>query len=213
MVGGGGFGLVQWTPKSSLINHASALGISDYNNGDNQCEIVIQEIIGSSSIREWYTTSAFISNYYNSGATSDMIGISGNDFLHNTMGWTSDKLAIMFMAGYERPSYDPNVNHYTQRMSNALAWESYMGGIIPPSPDRPAPVGNVELRTSRFGDYYGTLYAYTNSLNESQKLVNAEYIKEYFLDKSYSMNSILVLVTCMDLISTLNPRILGKGNR
>ena len=211
--GGGGYGLVQWTPKSSLINHASALGISDYNNGDNQCEVVIQEIIGSSSIREWYTTSGFISNYYNSGATSDMIGISGNDFLHNTMGWTSDKLAIMFMVGYERPSYDPSVNHYTQRMSNALAWESYMGGIIPPSPDQPAPVGNVELRTSRFGDYYGTLYAYTNSLNDSQKLVNANYIKKFLENEGWTIESISVVVGAMDLISTLNPRILGKRYR
>ena len=132
VVGGGGFGLVQWTPKSSLINHAAALGISDYNNGDNQCQVVIQEIIGSSSIREWYTTSAFISNYYNSGATSDMIGITGGQFISNSMGWTADKLAIMFMAGYERPSYDPSVNHYQTRMSNALAWKQYMGGIIPP---------------------------------------------------------------------------------
>lgn len=132
VVGGGGFGLVQWTPKSSLINHASALGISDYNNGDNQCQVVIQEIIGSSSIREWYTTSAFISNYYNSGASSDMIGITGGQFISNSMGWTADKLAIMFMAGYERPSYDPSVNHYQARMSNALAWKQYMGGIIPP---------------------------------------------------------------------------------
>lgn len=132
MVGGGGFGLVQWTPKSSLINHASALGISDYNNGDNQCQVVIQEIVGSSSIREWYTTQAFISHYYNSGATSDMIGITGGQFISNSMGWTADKLAIMFMAGYERPSYDPSVNHYQQRMANATAWKQYMGGIIPP---------------------------------------------------------------------------------
>ena len=132
MVGGGGFGLVQWTPKSSLINNAAALGISDYNNGDNQCQVVIQEIVGSSSIREWYTTSAFISNYYNSGATSDMIGITGQEFISNSMGWTADKLAIMFMAGYERPSYDPSINHYQSRMSYAIAWKQYMGGIIPP---------------------------------------------------------------------------------
>lgn len=208
--GGGGYGLVQWTPKSVLINHASSLGLSDYNNGDNQCQVVIQEIIGSSAIREWYTTSAFISHYYNSGATSDMVGITGNDFLHNTMGWTADKLAIMFMAGYERPSYDPSLNHYQARMSYALSWRQYMNNIIPPSPVGPAPIGNIELRFSRFGDYYGTLYAYTNSLNDSQKQTNAIYIKEYFLDKNYSMNAILVLITCMDLISTLNPRLLGK---
>lgn len=207
--GGGGFGLVQWTPKSVLINHASSLGISDYNNGNNQCQVVIQEIIGSSSIREWYTTSAFISKYYNSGASSDMIGITGQEFLSNSMGWTSDKLAIMFMAGYERPSYDPSVNHYQSRMSYALAWEQYMQGVIPPPTPTPAPVGNVELRYSRFENYYGTLYAYTNTLSDPQKQENARYIKEYFLDKGYSIQAIIVLITCMDLISTLNPRFLG----
>ena len=63
-----------------------------------------------------------------------MIGITGDMFLHNPMNWTPDKLAIMFMAGYERPSYDPNINHYQNRMQNALNWFEYMGGVIPPTP-------------------------------------------------------------------------------
>ena len=101
-------GLVQWTPKSSLVNHASILGFSDYTNGDVQCAVVLNEVRGTpASVNEWYTTQAFISNYYNSGATQDMIGISGSDFLANSMGWSADKLAVLFMAGYERPSRDP----------------------------------------------------------------------------------------------------------
>ena len=132
--GGGGYGLVQWTPQSVLINHCSTLGLSPYTSGDVQIQVIIQEITGSSSVREWYTSSGFISNYYNSGATSDMVGISGSDFLNNTMNWTPDKLAVMFMAGYERPSYDPNINHYQNRMQNALNWFEYMGGVIPPTP-------------------------------------------------------------------------------
>ena len=63
-----------------------------------------------------------------------MIGITGQQFLSNSMGWSADKLAIIFMAGYERPSRDPSVNHYQARMSNALAWKQYMQGVIPPSP-------------------------------------------------------------------------------
>lgn len=132
--GGGGYGLVQWTPQSVLINHCSTLGLSPYTSGDVQIQVIIQEITGSSSVREWYTSSGFISNYYISGATSDMVGISGSDFLNNTMNWGPDKLAVMFMAGYERPSYDPNINHYQNRMQNALNWFEYMGGIIPPTP-------------------------------------------------------------------------------
>lgn len=138
--GGGGYGLVQWTPKQNLIDACSTLGLSPYTSGDVQIEVIIKEILGTpASIRQWYTTSGFISNYYNSGATSDMIGITGQQFLDNSMNWSADKLAVMFMAGYERPSYNPNVNHYTNRMQYALNWFSYMGGVAPPTP---TPIGN-----------------------------------------------------------------------
>lgn len=132
--GGGGYGLVQWTPKQDLIDACSTLSLSPYTSGDVQIQVVIEEIIGPSSVRQWYTSQAFIQNYYNSGATADMIGISGLDFLDNTMNWNPDKLAVLFMAGYERPSYDPNINHYANREQYALDWYSYMGGIIPPTP-------------------------------------------------------------------------------
>ena len=133
--GGGGYGLVQWTPKTVLINHCSTLNLSPYTYGDIQCECIYYEIIGSpSSVNEWYSSQAFISNYYNSGATSDMIGITGQQFIDNTMNWTADKLAILFMAAYERPSYSPLVNHYQQRQANALKWYNFMQGYIPPSP-------------------------------------------------------------------------------
>lgn len=133
-VGGAGFGLVQWTPVTVLQNHCATLGLSPYNNGDVQIQVLKAEIQNQAGVAEWYTSSAFISNYYNSGATSDMIGITGQQFLDNQMNWAPDKLAVMFMAGYERPSYDPTVNHYQTRMQNALNWFTYMGGIIPPTP-------------------------------------------------------------------------------
>ena len=133
-VGGAGFGLVQWTPVSVLQNHCNTLGLSPYTDGDVQIQVLKAEIQNQAGVAEWYTSSAFISNYYNSGATSDMIGITGQQFLDNQMNWAPDKLAVMFMAGYERPSYDPNVNHYQTRMQNALNWFTYMGGIIPPTP-------------------------------------------------------------------------------
>lgn len=132
--GGGGYGLVQWTPKQDLIDACSTLSLSPYTSGDVQIQVIIEEIIGPASVRQWYTSQAFIQNYYNSGATADMIGISGLDFLDNTMNWTPDKLAVLFMAGYERPSYDPLINHYANRKQYALNWYSYMGGIIPPTP-------------------------------------------------------------------------------
>lgn len=133
--GGSGYGLVQWTPGPDvLIEHCQVLGLSPYTSGDVQLQVIPNEIRNISGVAEWYTTRGFISNYYNSGATPDMVGITGEQFLSNAMGWNPDKLAIMFMAGYERPSYNPNVNHYQLRMSQALAWFEYMGGVIPPTP-------------------------------------------------------------------------------
>lgn len=131
-VGGQGYGLVQWTPITILQNHCNTLGLSPYNDGDVQLQVLIAEITNQSGVGRWYTTQAFIENYYNSGATQDMIGITGQEFLDNNMNWSPDKLAIMFMAGYERPSYDPSVNHYTVRMQNAIDWYIYMGNN--PSP-------------------------------------------------------------------------------
>lgn len=110
------------------------MGLSPYNDGDVQIQVIIAEILNQSGVGEWYTSQAFIQNYYNSGATSDMIGITGQQFLDNQMDWQPDKLAVMFMAGYERPSYDPETNHYNLRMQYALEWFEYMGGIIPPTP-------------------------------------------------------------------------------
>lgn len=131
--GGGGYGLVQWTPQSVLQNHCTALGLSPYNSGDVQLKVIPAEVTNTpSSVAEWYSTEAFVKNYYNSGATADMIGIKGSQFLSNEMGWSPSKLAVLFMACYERPSYDPDVNHYKRRQQYAEEWYEYMGGVVPP---------------------------------------------------------------------------------
>ena len=133
-VGGQGYGLVQWTPVTVLQNHCNTLGLSPYNDGDVQLQVIIPEILNQSGVGEWYTSQAFISNYYNSGATQDMIGITGQQYLDNTMNWEPDKLAVLFMAGYERPSYNPDINHYQLRKQYALQWYQYMGGQPTPTP-------------------------------------------------------------------------------
>lgn len=143
---GPGYGIFQWTPRSSLIEHASNMGISDYENGDNQLAVMNSEISGNPSVNNsWYTTEAFISPYYNSGATSDMIGITGQQFLSNSMGWTVDKLAVLFMAARLRPSYEPDVNHWQSRVEFSENWLAYIGGH-PPSP-KPIPDWNVSKWT------------------------------------------------------------------
>ena len=124
--GGGGYGIIQWTPQSVLIEHANNLGYSDYQNGDTQVEVIISEILGTSGNNEWYTSAGFIEPYYESGATSDMIGVTGSQFLNNSMNWGADKLAVLFMVARERPSYDPNTNHVDRRKYSALDWYNYI---------------------------------------------------------------------------------------
>lgn len=137
-VGGTGYGLVQWTPVSVLQNACSVLGLSPYTSGDVQLQVIPKEVLNTPNIAQWYTSNAFISRYFNSGATLDMVGITGQQFLTNEMLWAPSKLAIMFMAGYERPSYDPDVNHWEGRMQWADYWFEYMGGVIPPEPTTPS---------------------------------------------------------------------------
>lgn len=132
--GGGGYGLVQWTPQSVLINHCNTLGLSPYTSGDVQLKVIDQELGKDSRVNEWYSGQAFIDNYKPSGATDDMVGKTGNDFINNTMGWSPSKLAIMFMTCYERPNYDPSVNHVEGRKRDANTWYEYMGGVVPPTP-------------------------------------------------------------------------------
>lgn len=130
--GGGGYGLIQWTPKSVLINNCSTLGISPYTSGDIQLQVVLAEITGR--LGGWYSTAPYIHNYTNSGATQDMVGLTGADFLSNSMNWSVEKLTIAYMVCRERPSYDPAINAINLRKQYANNWYSYMGGVIPPTP-------------------------------------------------------------------------------
>lgn len=132
--GGGGYGIFQWTPKSDLQTACSQLGLSPYTDGDVQCKCLDGELFTLRN--QWYTTSAFISPYYNSGATTDMIGVTPEQFKTNSLGWNADKLAVMFMVGYERPSYDPDTNHSALRQQLALKWYEYFSGH-PPTPPTP----------------------------------------------------------------------------
>lgn len=148
--GGGGYGLVQWTPQSSLIDHCNILGLSPYSDGDVQLQVILSEVRNRPGVEEWYSSGAFISPYYNSGATADMINVTGDAFLQNTMGWEPGKLAILFMVAYERPSYDPSVNHYQARMENARKWYEYITGLPPEPPDPGVPT-NTKLPIWMYG--------------------------------------------------------------
>lgn len=149
-VGGGGYGLFQWTPKSDLIGACNQLGISPYTDGTIQCQCLDGELFTLRN--QWYSTKAFISPYYKSGATSDMIGITPEQFKSNTMGWNPDKLAILFMAAYERPAYDPATNHVEKRVSNANYWYDYYTGNPPtPTPGKGIPKELIAILSNKRG--------------------------------------------------------------
>lgn len=129
--GGTGYGLVQWTPKQVLIDHATTLNLLPYESGDNQLKIIIEEMIGNINVREWYSTANYISRYSSSGSTLDMVNLTGSQFLSNLYNWTPEKLAVAFMVCYERPSTDPLINAYRQREQNARKWYNYMHSTPP----------------------------------------------------------------------------------
>lgn len=149
-VGGGGYGLFQWTPKSNLIEACSQLGINPYTDGSIQCHCLDGELFILRN--QWYTSSAFIRPYYMSGATSDMIGITPDQFKTNSMGWNPDKLAILFMAAYERPAYDPATNNAEKRASNANYWYKYYTGNPPtPTPGKGIPKKLIAILQNKRG--------------------------------------------------------------
>lgn len=149
-VGGGGYGLFQWTPKGDLIDACSQLGLNPYTDGTIQCQCLDGELFTLRN--QWYSTKAFISPYYKSGATSDMIGITPEQYKSNAMGWNPDKLAILFMAAYERPSYAPDTNHAEKRKAYANYWYNYYTGNPPlPTPGKGVPKELIAILSNKRG--------------------------------------------------------------
>ena len=133
--GGTGYGIFQWTPKNDLIEACNSLNLSPYTDGTVQCNCLDGELFVLKN--QWYTTNAFVTAYIPSGATADMIGVTPLEFKENSLGWTPDKLAVLFMAAYERPDYNPNTNHSPLRQELALKWyEVFSGTPTPPTPTK-----------------------------------------------------------------------------
>lgn len=131
--GGTGYGIFQWTPKNDLIEACNSLNLSPYTDGTVQCNCLDGELFVLEN--QWYTTNAFITPYIPSGATADMVGVTAQEFKENTLGWSPDKLAILFMVAYERPNRNPAINHTELRQQLALKWYNiFSDSPVPPTP-------------------------------------------------------------------------------
>ncbi len=135
--GGGGFGIIQWTPQSALINECEQLGLSPYTDGYIQTEVIWKELYPSYGLGVYFITSSTITHYATSGATSNLIGLTGDELLKNTKDLSLDELTTAYMIGRERPSYNPSINHISTRKVYSANWYEYITGEIPPTPPTP----------------------------------------------------------------------------
>lgn len=113
-VGGSGFGLLQWTPGSILINWANSQGL-DPNSLDTQISRIIYEMQNGI---QWYPKGQYQLTF---------TGFSQNT---NSPDW----LASAFMYDYERPSQSAIAQTESTRRANALKWYNLLTpGAAPPS--------------------------------------------------------------------------------
>lgn len=114
-----GFGLTQWTPARKYIQWALDQGISDYANGDLECERIKWEWENK---KQW--------------SLNNLGNHTWNDFVYSTE--TPERLARVFCWAYERPS-NPNM---ALRQENARYYYDLFQRLDPspdPTPDPPTP--------------------------------------------------------------------------
>ncbi|MEG0160144.1 phage tail tip lysozyme [Carnobacterium sp.] len=127
--GGGGYGLVQWTPKSNLVNWANANGLN-YRELETQCKRIQWELDNG---QQFYATGSF--------------PLSFTQFTKSTQSPTY--LANVFIHNYERPA---NTNQ-PQRGVWAEEWYRIMQSSTPEPPFIPEqiiPVGGISVGTNVF---------------------------------------------------------------
>lgn len=114
---GAGFGLIQWTGgrRKQIENYAAQKGVSASDLG-LQLEFLLKELAQGSG--QWTKASS----NYNLGE------LSRNDW---ASGANLTKATQAFMCCFERPSYDPNINHIDRRLQAASEYyEAFTGTKI-----------------------------------------------------------------------------------
>lgn len=154
--GGGGYGLVQWTPKSNLVNWANANGLN-YRSVETQCKRIQWELDNG---QQFYATGAYPINF--------------RQFSQSTQSPTY--LASAFINNYERPA---NANQ-PQRGVWAEEWyRTLNNGTIPPIGD-----GGKKVTKYFCGINVGTdftqVQAYRVAINNQWKI---DYLDIYYYQK------------------------------
>ncbi len=116
-VGGAGFGLGQWTPKENLFAQGAMLGYSQAEclTFDVQCDILLR----GDETGQWSNV-AYI-GYDPLVVSPQTLSEFKNetDIISSTMN---------YMAHWERPSYDPSVNHKERRKDYAREFDEKING-------------------------------------------------------------------------------------
>ena len=110
--GGGGFGLIQWTPYTVITAHLTGHELSEY--GNIELDVVHSELVNNSS---YYPTSSY--------------PVSGGDFIKSTAD--PKYLALVYLANRERPA-DP-AGSAGPRQSAAQSWYDILSKLEPIMPD------------------------------------------------------------------------------
>lgn len=127
--GGGGYGLGQWTPKQNLYNQGKTLGYttSQCETFDVQCDILLR----GDETGQWLNKA-----YKYDPLVKSPLKLSEFKKITNI-----DSATVNYMAHWERPAYDPNINHKERRKKYAKEFDEKLNkGDYPdpgPEPEKP----------------------------------------------------------------------------
>lgn len=114
------FGLAQWDPSTKYSDYLTQQGLTvnqeNMENGYYQLDFLLQDSA------QWSTSHVDM----NTGWSNDYqvyvpIYPTMQDFFTDTQASVSAK-TLAWMVYWERPSYDPNINHMTDRIDYATHW-------------------------------------------------------------------------------------------
>jgi len=121
--GGGGFGLVQWTPYTNFTDWADSNGF-DWEDGYAQCQWIDEQ---TTVTGQWRTT--------------DSYPLSWSEF--KTSEESVEYLASAFLKNFERAGVEVEA----ERRSQAVAWYTFLTGV---EPTPPTPIINRKRKGFNF---------------------------------------------------------------